>query len=162
MQPESDSKVASFSLDGFCFPLPMNSDSTNDDIESLRNHKLRKIVPDPDISVPSDSGQSKSLLPLVKRLRVSDVYSDSDTDSGNEFMNDKTPSKSSRETANVQATASPKNICAGVYMLKQLLCKTGQKYSISLCWVVLSNMDENGGVKVQFMTTVDGKLKYNC
>ncbi|KAL3274013.1 hypothetical protein HHI36_015431 [Cryptolaemus montrouzieri] len=63
-----------------------DSDWTDDCLEILTNPKLRKRIPDPDISVPSVSDQSKSSLPLKKRLRVSDVYSDSD----NEFINDKT------------------------------------------------------------------------
>lgn len=55
---------------------------TDDELEPLTNHKSN-----PDISVPSVLDQSKSLLPLKKKLRVSDVYSDY-TDSDNEFIND--------------------------------------------------------------------------
>ncbi|KAL3276975.1 hypothetical protein HHI36_012337, partial [Cryptolaemus montrouzieri] len=64
------------------------------------------------------SGQSKSLLSLKKGLRVSGVYSDSDNDSDNEFINDKTPSTSFQaskllseagpETTTVQPTVLPK------------------------------------------------------
>lgn len=71
-----------------------DSDWSDDDLEPLKNHKLQKIFLGPYIYVPSVSDQSKSLLPLKKKLRVSDVYSDLDTDSDNEFINDKTPSTS--------------------------------------------------------------------
>lgn len=145
-----------------------DSDWTDDGLEPLTNHKLRKIIAGPDISVPSVSDQSKSLLPLKKRLRVSDVYSDLDTDSDNEFINDETPSTSLQasklspeacpENATVQATVLPKNICAGVYVLVQLHCKTGKK-NTQYRYVGLrqSGMDEDEEVRVQFMTTVDGK-----
>lgn len=68
-----------------------DSDWDDDDLEPLMNQKVRNIIPSPD---PSVSYQSKSLLPLKKRLRISDVYSDSDTDSDNECLNDETPSTS--------------------------------------------------------------------
>lgn len=48
-------------------------------------------------------------------------------------------------------------VCS-VYVLVQLLCKTGKK-NTQYCYVGLcqSDMDEDGEVRVQFMTTVDGK-----
>lgn len=139
-----------------------DSDWDDDDLEPLTNQKnSRNIIPSPD---PSVSYQSKSLLPLKKKLRVSDVYSDSD----NECLNDETPSTSLQasnllpeacpENENDQAILLPKNICAGVYILVQLLSRTGKKITqyryVGLC---LSGMDEDGEVRVQFMTTVDGK-----
>lgn len=145
------------------------SDWADDDLEPLTNHKLLKEIPCPDnISVPSVSDQRKSVLPLKKRLRVSDVYSDSDTDSDNEFINDETPSTSFQgsklspeacpEIATVQAAVLPKDICAGLYVLVQLLCKTGKRITqyryVGLCQ---SDMDEDGEIRVQFMTTIDGK-----
>lgn len=130
-----------------------DSDWSDDDLEPLTNHKLQKIFLGPDISVPSVSDQNKSLLPRKKKLRVSDVYSDLDTDSDNEFINDKTPSTSlqalklSPEACPETATVLPKNICAGVYVLVQLLCKTGKKNTqyryVGLCQ---SDMDEDGEV----------------
>lgn len=134
-----------------------------DELEPLTNYKSN-----PDISVPSVSDQSKSLLPLKKKLRFSDVYSD-DTDSDNDFINDgilpSTSSQASKlspeacpETTTVQTTVLLKNICAGVYVLVQLLCKIGKKNTQYRCYVglCLGDMDKDGEVRVQFMTTVDG------
>lgn len=146
-----------------------DSDWVDEDLEPFTNYKSRELIPGSHISVPSIPDQSNSLLPLKKKLRVSDVYSDLDTDSDNEFMNDDTPSTSHQasklspkicpEIATDQVTVLPKSICAGVYVLLQLFCKTGKKNTqyryVGLC---LSDMDEDGEVRVQFMTTVDGKL----
>ncbi|GFQ76709.1 hypothetical protein TNCT_365041 [Trichonephila clavata] len=79
-------------------------------------------------------------MPLKTRLRVSDVYNDSDSDSDNEFINEESPplshqtSKSpAEECRKTDGTVCLKIICAGLYVLVQLLCKSGKKnYSISL------------------------------
>lgn len=72
-------------------------------------------------------------MPFKTRLRVSDVYSDSDTDSDNKSMNDETP-PTSPHTSNRQ--------------------KITQYRYVGVCQ---SDMDEDGEIRVQFLTTIDGK-----
>ncbi|GFR12721.1 hypothetical protein TNCT_369581 [Trichonephila clavata] len=119
----------------------------------------------------SVSNQSKSFMPLKTRLRVSDVYNDSDSDSDDKSINvespplshqaSKSPAEACRKTdGTVCATVLPEDICAGLSVLVQLLCKSGKKksYSISLCGGVSERyMDEDGKIRVQFLTTIDGK-----
>lgn len=53
------------------------------------------------------------------------------------------------------------DICDSLYVLVQLLYKTSKNYSIPYTenkWgVVPADMDENGEIRVQFMTTIDSK-----
>ncbi|GFQ91090.1 hypothetical protein TNCT_542691 [Trichonephila clavata] len=76
-------------------------------------------------------------MPLKTRLRVSDVYSDSDRDSDNESINvespptshqaSKSPAEVCRKTdGTVCVAVLPKDISAGFYVLVQLLCKSGK------------------------------------
>ncbi|GFR05212.1 hypothetical protein TNCT_564441 [Trichonephila clavata] len=100
------------------------------------------------------------------RLRVFDVYSNSDNESINEetpspsYQASKSPAEACRKTdGTVCATVLPKDICAGLYMVVQLLCKSGTKKITQYRYVGVrqSDMDEEGEIRVQFLTTIDGK-----
>ncbi|GFQ85053.1 hypothetical protein TNCT_217721 [Trichonephila clavata] len=69
------------------------------------SYKLQKEIPYTPVSAPSVSNQSKSFMPIKKRLRVSDVYNYSDSDSDNESMNEESPPKFH------QASKSPAEAC---------------------------------------------------
>ena len=70
----------------------------------------------------------------------------------------KLPAESCTGTSVVSAVSS-KDICAGSYVLVQLLCKSGKKVSqYRYVGVCQSNIDEDGEVRVQFLKTIDGKL----
>ncbi|GFQ81330.1 hypothetical protein TNCT_516341 [Trichonephila clavata] len=108
------------------------------------SYKIQKAIPYPAISPPSVSNQRKSFLPLKTRLHVSDVYNDSDSDPDNESINEespppsyqasKSPAEAYRKTdGTVSAAVLRKDICAGLYVLVQQLCKSGKNYSLSLC-----------------------------
>ncbi|GFR32471.1 hypothetical protein TNCT_243271 [Trichonephila clavata] len=80
----------------------------------------------------SVSNQSKFFIPLKTRLCISDVYSDSDNKSINEesplmsHQASKSPAESHRKTdGTVFAAVLPKDIFTGLYVLVQLLCKSG-------------------------------------
>ncbi|GFQ87197.1 hypothetical protein TNCT_483921 [Trichonephila clavata] len=77
-------------------------------------------------------------MPLKTGLRVSDVYSDSE----NESINEESPPPSH------QASKSPAEACRKNYG--------------TVCAAVLpkdwfSDMDEDGEIRVEFLTTIDGK-----
>ncbi|GFQ71307.1 hypothetical protein TNCT_671301 [Trichonephila clavata] len=108
-------------------------------------------------------------MPLKTRLRVSDVYNDSDSDSDNESINEESPPPSHQASkspevcrktdSTVCATVLPKHICVSLYLLVQLFCKSGKKnYSISVCEGAGSERyGSDGNIKVHFLTTIDGK-----
>ncbi|GFQ77737.1 hypothetical protein TNCT_420221 [Trichonephila clavata] len=116
----------------------------DDDLEHLTNYNIQKAIPYPAISAPSISNQSKSFMQLKTRLRVSDIYNDSDSDSDNESIAEesppqshqvsKSPAEACRKTdSTVCVAVLPKDFCAVLYVLVQLLCKSGKRnYSISL------------------------------
>ncbi|GFR29393.1 hypothetical protein TNCT_592641 [Trichonephila clavata] len=65
-------------------------------------------------------------MPLKTRLRVSGVYNDSNSDSGNESINEESPPTSQQASpaeacrktdGTVSAAVLPKDICAGLYVL---------------------------------------------
>ncbi|GFQ73567.1 hypothetical protein TNCT_662231 [Trichonephila clavata] len=52
----------------------------------------------------------------------------------------------------------PKDICPGLYVLVQLLCQSGKKITqYRYVGVCQSDLDEDGEIRVQFLTTIDGK-----
>ncbi|GFQ79164.1 hypothetical protein TNCT_569731 [Trichonephila clavata] len=84
-------------------------------------------------------------MPLKTRLRASDVYNDSDSDSDNESINEETSPTSHKASkllaeayrktdGTVCAAILPKDICAGLYVLIQLLCKFGKKLLNIAMW----------------------------
>ncbi|GFQ97215.1 hypothetical protein TNCT_540391 [Trichonephila clavata] len=92
-------------------------------------------------------------------------------DSDNKSINEESPptsyqaSKPAAEACHktsgtVCAAVLSKDICAGLYVVVQLLCKSGKKnYSISLCGGggCQRDMEEDGEIKVQFLATIDSK-----
>ncbi|GFQ66828.1 hypothetical protein TNCT_738751 [Trichonephila clavata] len=58
----------------------------------------------------------------------------------------------------VCAAVLTKDICTGLYVLVQLLCKSGKKITqYRYVGVCQSDMDEHGEIRVQFLTTIDRK-----
>ncbi|GFR11463.1 hypothetical protein TNCT_600631 [Trichonephila clavata] len=91
---------------------------------------------------------------------VSDVYNDSDSDSDNEYVKEespppshqtsKSPAEACRKTdGTVCAAVLPKDICAGLYLLVQLLSKSGNKklLNIAMCvraiWMKMGKLEYN-------------------
>ncbi|KAJ2950915.1 hypothetical protein O0L34_g5284 [Tuta absoluta] len=120
------------------------SDWDDADEEPLINSRIQEILC-PDESAPSASNHIK--------LRVSDVYSDSDSDEASP-----TTTFQTLPADTTCAVILPKDICAGLYVLVQLPCKSGKIIThyryVGLCQ---SDMDEDREVKIQFLTTIDGK-----
>ncbi|GFR33038.1 hypothetical protein TNCT_688681 [Trichonephila clavata] len=108
-------------------------------------------------------------MPLKTILHVSDVYNDSHSDSDNESINEesplpshlasKSPADACRKTdGTVRATVLPKDICAGLYVIVKLLYKPGEKITqYHYVGVYQSDIDEGGEIRVQFLTTIEGK-----
>ncbi|KAJ8720597.1 hypothetical protein PYW08_006062 [Mythimna loreyi] len=165
--------VARTSLSLFKYTLVLKSPTTtnnaesdwdDDDLGPLTNYRIQKEILCPDISVLSVSDQSKSFVPPKTRLRVSDVYSDSDNDSINDesrstfHQTSKLPAEACPKTGTGHSSILPNAICAGLYVLVQLLCKSGKKMTqyryVGLCQ---SDVDEDGEIRIQFLTTINGK-----
>ncbi|KAF9411133.1 hypothetical protein HW555_009995 [Spodoptera exigua] len=165
--------VARTSLSLFKYTLVLKSPTTtnnaesdwdDDDLGPLTNYRIQKEILCPDISVPSVSDQSKSFVPPKTRLRVSDVYSDSDNDCINDEsrstfdQTSKLPAEACPKTGTGHSSILPNAICAGLYVLVQLLCKAGKKMTqyryVGLCQ---SDVDEDGEIRIQFLTTINGK-----
>ncbi|GFQ89692.1 hypothetical protein TNCT_537631 [Trichonephila clavata] len=117
-------------------------------------HILDKAVAKGKCNLPASPTKAVEFYPIRVnpschlKQDVSDVYNDSDSDSDNESINEespppshqtsKSPAEACRKTdGTVCAAILPKDICAGLYVVVQLLCKSGKKkdYSISLCGV---------------------------
>lgn len=68
----------------------------------------------------------------------------------------KQPSETCPETG-VIATVLPKDICAGSYVLVQLLALATNLINFAMWVVCQSDIDEDEEIRVQFLKTVDGK-----
>ncbi|GFR33385.1 hypothetical protein TNCT_236111 [Trichonephila clavata] len=77
------------------------------------------------------------------------------------YQASKPPAEACRKTdGTVCAAVEPKDICSGLYMLVQLLCKSGKKKVTQYRYVGdggQSDMDEDGKIRVQFLTMIDDK-----
>lgn len=74
-------------------------------------------------------------------------------------ISDKSESAEAKPSKLTEVTVvSSKDICAGTYVLLQLLCKSGKKVTqYRYVGVCQSDIYEDGEVRVQFLKTIDGK-----
>ncbi|GFQ96975.1 hypothetical protein TNCT_233071 [Trichonephila clavata] len=106
-------------------------------------------------------------MQATRKRRKEELVKQSDNESVNEespppsHQASKSPAETCRKTdGTVCVAALPKDICAGLYVLVQLLCKSGKKKKITqyhYVGVCQSNMDEDEEIKIQFLATIDGK-----
>ncbi|GFR33066.1 hypothetical protein TNCT_669731 [Trichonephila clavata] len=130
-------------------------------IPAIQSKHFFQSKGDHSISVARTSlSHFKCTLVLKSLIHDSDNESIKEESPPTSHQASKSPAEACRKTdGTVCATVLPKDTFAGLYVLVQLLCKSGKKKITQYRYgcVCQSDMDEDGEIRVQFLTTIDGK-----